>query len=94
MNRLQKSFSQCKICLAPAIHSNYGVISCSPCKMFFKRNAEIEQVRRKKNSIILYFSRDLFRINSNVISMVNVKLILTIDICVHVVDLKNVLQVE
>ncbi|CAF3732330.1 unnamed protein product [Rotaria sp. Silwood1] len=31
--------SKCKICGSPAIYSYYGVISCSPCKMFFKRNA-------------------------------------------------------
>ncbi len=47
MNGTEKSkdlLYQCKICKAPAIHSNYGVISCPPCKMFFKRNAEIGQV--------------------------------------------------
>jgi ribosomal protein L37AE/L43A len=37
-------YHQCKICGAPALHSNYGVMTCSPCKMFFKRNAEKGQV--------------------------------------------------
>lgn len=32
---------ECKICGAPALHSNYGAITCYPCKMFFKRNAII-----------------------------------------------------
>jgi hypothetical protein len=36
---------ECKICGAPARHSNYGVITCYPCKMFFKRNVTIGQVR-------------------------------------------------
>ena len=38
---------QCKICRAPALHSNYGAITCSPCKMFFKRNAALGQVSDK-----------------------------------------------
>ncbi|CAF0887143.1 unnamed protein product [Rotaria sordida] len=32
--------TQCKICEAPALYSYFGVISCDPCKVFFKRNAE------------------------------------------------------
>lgn len=36
--------SECKICGAPALYSFFGVISCHSCKMFFKRNAEREQV--------------------------------------------------
>jgi hypothetical protein len=35
---------ECKICGAPALHSNYGAITCYPCKMFFKRNATINHV--------------------------------------------------
>ncbi|CAF3946674.1 unnamed protein product [Rotaria sp. Silwood2] len=31
--------SECKICGSPAFYSYFGVISCSACKMFFKRNA-------------------------------------------------------
>ncbi|CAF1102380.1 unnamed protein product [Rotaria sordida] len=34
------SKTQCKICEAPALYSYFGVISCDPCKVFFKRNAE------------------------------------------------------
>ncbi len=34
----------CKICGASAEHSNYGLMTCSPCKMFFKRNAITGQV--------------------------------------------------
>ncbi|CAF1104012.1 unnamed protein product [Adineta ricciae] len=33
----------CKICSAPANFTNFGAISCSSCKMFFKRNAESKQ---------------------------------------------------
>ncbi|CAF1474176.1 unnamed protein product, partial [Rotaria sordida] len=32
--------SECKICGVPASYSYFGIISCNPCKMFFKRNAE------------------------------------------------------
>lgn len=37
--------SQCEICGAPASYINFGVKSCSSCKMFFKRNAEAKDVR-------------------------------------------------
>ncbi|CAF1064030.1 unnamed protein product [Rotaria sp. Silwood1] len=32
--------TECKICGGSAIYSHYGVISCRPCRMFFKRNAQ------------------------------------------------------
>jgi hypothetical protein len=35
---------QCQICRAPALHSNYGAMTCASCKMFFKRTAETGQV--------------------------------------------------
>ncbi|UJR07776.1 hypothetical protein I4U23_012059 [Adineta vaga] len=35
----------CQICGAPALFTNFGIVSCASCKMFFKRNAET-----KKNS--------------------------------------------
>ncbi|CAF1347160.1 unnamed protein product [Adineta steineri] len=31
---------ECKICGASAKYSYFGIVSCQPCKMFFKRNAE------------------------------------------------------
>ncbi|CAF1245577.1 unnamed protein product [Rotaria sp. Silwood1] len=39
VQKLEEFSRQCKICGAPALHNYYGVLSCSPCKMFFKRNA-------------------------------------------------------
>ncbi|CAF1183617.1 unnamed protein product [Adineta steineri] len=39
----KQNLSECRICGAPAQYVNFGVISCSSCKMFFKRNANIEQ---------------------------------------------------
>lgn len=47
---------ECKICGAPALHSNYGAITCHPCKMFFKRHVTIEQVRfhDEKSSFFFY----------------------------------------
>lgn len=41
VNELQ---SACKICLAPASNSHYGIRSCEPCKIFFRRNATKERV--------------------------------------------------
>jgi hypothetical protein len=38
------TFAQCKICEAPTFRSNYGVLTCSSCKIFFRRNATREQV--------------------------------------------------
>jgi hypothetical protein len=36
-----KSFpTKCTICGGPAIYSYFGVISCQPCKVFFRRNAK------------------------------------------------------
>jgi hypothetical protein len=32
--------TECQICGASAVYSYYGVKSCQPCKVFFKRNAE------------------------------------------------------
>ncbi|CAF1030239.1 unnamed protein product [Rotaria sordida] len=53
MNRKRQStivLRECKICEAPAQYSYYGVIACSPCKIFFKRNAERGQKVLKCNS--------------------------------------------
>ncbi len=44
---------ECKICGAPALHSNYGAMTCYPCKMFFKRNVALEQV--SSNHFIFIF---------------------------------------
>ncbi|CAF3876304.1 unnamed protein product [Rotaria sordida] len=43
MNKKRKSTklqTECRICGASAIYSYFGVVSCHPCKMFFKRTAE------------------------------------------------------
>ncbi len=40
----KESSNECKICGAQAEHSNYGLRTCSPCKMFFRRNAITGQV--------------------------------------------------
>jgi len=48
---LQKSLiasQQCKVCGATALYTNFGIISCSSCKMFFKRNAEQKQVSQNE----------------------------------------------
>lgn len=45
----------CKVCGASARYSYFGAIVCESCKMFFKRNAEFEQVNsyiQKKNKIL------------------------------------------
>jgi hypothetical protein len=40
----KETLQQCKICGASALHSHFGAMTCFPCKMFFKRNAETRQV--------------------------------------------------
>jgi hypothetical protein len=35
---------QCKICGARNLCSNFGVITCDSCRIFFKRNAKRDQV--------------------------------------------------
>ncbi|CAF1026379.1 unnamed protein product [Rotaria sordida] len=39
--------SECKICGVTALHKYLGIVACSPCKMFFKRNAKNKLVRLK-----------------------------------------------
>ncbi|CAF1282366.1 unnamed protein product [Adineta steineri] len=39
----KQNLSECRICGAPAQYAYFGAISCNSCKMFFKRNANIEQ---------------------------------------------------
>lgn len=89
------SFYRCQICFAPAVHSNYGVVSCPPCKMFFKRNAQLRQVRPNRIESKFNFSLDRFnfRNNSSVSLMANVKSISTTDTCVRLVGWKNVFSV-
>ncbi|CAF1422791.1 unnamed protein product [Adineta steineri] len=45
----KQNLSECRICGAPAQYANFGAISCSSCKMFFKRTANIEQKTFKCN---------------------------------------------
>ncbi|UJR07777.1 hypothetical protein I4U23_012060 [Adineta vaga] len=42
-DRSKELIYKCKVCTAPATYSYFGVICCSPCKMFFKRNAELDR---------------------------------------------------
>ena len=44
--------NRCSVCGAPAVYINFGIISCSSCKMFFKRNAESGQVSHRSTSMI------------------------------------------
>ncbi|CAF1438834.1 unnamed protein product [Adineta steineri] len=45
----KKNLSECRICGAPAQYAYFGAISCNSCKMFFKRNATIDQKTFKCN---------------------------------------------
>ncbi|CAF1113866.1 unnamed protein product [Adineta steineri] len=45
----KQNLSECRICSAPAQYANFGAVSCNSCKMFFKRNANIEQKTFKCN---------------------------------------------
>jgi hypothetical protein len=46
---------ECKICGATALHSNYGAMTCSPCKMFFKRNAKLDRVSHYNYILVFLF---------------------------------------
>jgi hypothetical protein len=37
--------SECKICGADAFSTYLGVVTCSACEIFFRRNAATKQVR-------------------------------------------------
>ena len=52
----KSTLQQCKICGAPALHSNYGAVTCSPCKMFFKRNVKTDQVSLYELRNLFFFS--------------------------------------
>ncbi len=43
--KLKKLPTDCKICGASAIYSYFGAVVCSSCKIFFRRNANMRQVR-------------------------------------------------
>ena len=42
----------CAICDSPALGMNFGVLTCAPCKAFFRRNA------RRREVILDTLSRD------------------------------------
>ncbi|CAF2566542.1 unnamed protein product [Rotaria sp. Silwood2] len=44
VKKLNTDLSECQICGVPASHVHFGVLSCASCKIFFKRNAEFEQL--------------------------------------------------
>ena len=46
---------ECKICGAIALHSNYGAMTCSPCKMFFRRNAKLDRVSHHNYILVFLF---------------------------------------
>jgi hypothetical protein len=46
---------QCQICGEFALHSNYGAMTCSPCKMFFKRNATTDRVSHHNYILVFLF---------------------------------------
>jgi uncharacterized Zn finger protein (UPF0148 family) len=47
--------TQCKICGALALYSHFGVVVCPSCKMFFKRNAQKNQVRSNHTHIFFLY---------------------------------------
>jgi uncharacterized Zn finger protein (UPF0148 family) len=51
--RSKKLPTECKICGAPALYSYVGAVVCPSCKIFFRRNAQIKQVRSNYKSIFL-----------------------------------------
>ena len=51
-----KNSIHCQVCGDVDSSPHFGAISCRPCKMFFKRNAEIKQVGNA--SYLLLFSID------------------------------------
>jgi hypothetical protein len=46
--------TDCKICGAPALYSYVSIVVCGSCKIFFRRNARIKQVRSNYTRIFFY----------------------------------------
>jgi len=47
--------TECKICGSPALYSSFGAVVCSSCKIFFRRNAQKNQVKLNHKHIFLYY---------------------------------------
>jgi hypothetical protein len=54
--------TECKICGAPALYSYFGAVACGSCKIFFKRNAQIKQVRSNYTRLFFYLYNFFLRI--------------------------------
>lgn len=54
MSKSNKIPSECKICSTPTFNTYYGVKSCEPCKVFFKRNVTNQPVSNYYYSSSLY----------------------------------------
>ena len=51
MSKPTKQPSECKVCSGDAFNTYYGVKTCEPCKVFFKRNAENRKVKQNNFTI-------------------------------------------
>lgn len=86
----------CRVCRSTALYSYFGALVCSPCKMFFKRNAVRSTVRISRQALMIRSHLDLcsFRRHCSVTLKVTVKSMWTIGTHVHRVDWRNVSPVE
>jgi hypothetical protein len=68
----------CRVCGATALYSYVGVVVCSSCKMFFKRNALPKQVRIEYIFVGVSINNEHVHVHSFLLFLLLILLILEI----------------
>jgi len=75
-----QSFSLCQVCGTEKAQTHYGALCCASCKMFFRRNAKFDLVRKYTDFLsvalekkhFVFFFKYFYRIIINVYFPLNV----------------------
>jgi len=72
-----QSFSLCQVCGTENAQIHYGALCCASCKMFFRRNAKFDLVRKYTDFLFValekkHFFKYFYRIIINVYLTLNV----------------------